>query len=1196
MAVLLVALLGSAIVGAGAWYWHARNVSQAQAQFRTQADELSGDVSNVLLRYEDLLSGSAALFHQGVVTRAEYDAFLGSVGFGSSRFPGLLGAGLIKRVLADQLPAFLASLRADGIAVGSISPPGRRAAYCLGSYADWSNLSLTIPLFGYDFCTVAPLAKVLSQATTTAQEQALNGRVLGPDYGPDFVLVQPVYSGSPSSVAQRQERVTGWVLAIVNGAGLLKSIPLAQGVQFIVSAAASGGRQAQPVLRAPLSVTPGGTWAFSRRIDGYGSWSIRFRAAKGSPLPGGGLTGPLVLLALGLLAVGLLSSLLGNQSRARARAQKEVAEATRSLRSSEQRFRKLLANSNDLIAIVNENAELIYANPAGERMLGREPAESVGRNMIELIHPDDIGRAAEAFARDISTRGPNPPGTYRFRTGANEWRLLEVVGTNCLDEPAIGGMVINARDVTDNVRLARAQRTLSATIHVVVHAVDESTLLADVCRMIVEVSDCGLAWVGYVEHDEASTIRPVAWTGIPELKEKIPLSWADNELGQGPAGVAVRTRSIQVVNDLRLAPYFAARQATNEKYHLRSCCAIPLEIAGEVVGVLGMYASSPGEFDTPEVTLMAELASELAFGMERLRNAGSLRASEERFRALADAAPIGIVEDPGDGVNYANPRIGEICGRDPEALMGRGWVEAVHPDDRAELLAFIERHRPGRTSVTTTFRILRPDGEVRHVRMSNAPKGLGRDEGYVTTIEDITDEVHAREELTHQAFYDALTGLPNRALFLDRLEQELARHRRKGSNIAVLFLDLDRFKLVNDSLGHETGDAVLKEVGERFMRATREGETAARFGGDEFMFIIREVKNVEGAVTAAKRLLALLEPPVRSGGHDLTVTGSIGIVIPASSCDAAMVLRDADTAMYQAKDAGRNTYAIFDEGLHRRSIARLTLESELRRALERGEFEVYYQPVVEPVTGRPFAAEALIRWNHPTRGLVPPLDFIPVAEDSGLVRPIGNWVFEEAMAQLAAWDCASDGPRLQVLAVNLSAQQLDDPHTAGIVREAIERFGITPARVALEITESVLMADNASTRSSLRVFKDLGLRVAIDDFGTGYSSLAYLHTLPVTTVKVDRSFVSRLGSEDDSAPVVHSIIEMSHAMGLLVVAEGVEDELQRALVSDLGSDLAQGYYWARPMPAGEFADLWRRSGQQRAGTPRPTRLIKSGRG
>jgi diguanylate cyclase (GGDEF)-like protein len=433
----------------------------------------------------------------------------------------------------------------------------------------------------------------------------------------------------------------------------------------------------------------------------------------------------------------------------------------------------------------------------------------------------------------------------------------------------------------------------------------------------------------------------------------------------------------------------------------------------------------------------------------------------------------------------------------------------------------------------------------------------------------------AHEALSYQAFHDTLTGLPNRALFLDRLGQELARRERGGPGIAVLFLDLDRFKIVNDSLGHGTGDTVLKELGGRFIRGVRAGETAARFSGDEFLFIIRDINGAQDAVSAAKRLQSLLEAPVRCEGHDLTVTGSVGIVVPAAQADAATVLRDADAAMYQAKEGGRNRYALFDEAMHGRSVARFEMEGELRRALARNELEVYYQPVVEPTSGLAIGAEALVRWDHPSRGLVPPLEFVPVAEESGLIRHIGRWVFEQAVAQLASWDADRAGPRLDLLAVNLSARQLDDPETPDIVAAVLDRYGAAPGRVCLEVTESVVMLDNISTRRSLEAFKDLGLRVAIDDFGTGYSSLAHLHALPVTTLKVDRSFVERLGGGDDSTPVVRAVIEMAHAMGLSVVAEGVSSERLRDLVSALGCDSAQGFYWSPPLPAADFACWWR---------------------
>ena len=656
----------------------------------------------------------------------------------------------------------------------------------------------------------------------------------------------------------------------------------------------------------------------------------------------------------------------------------------------------------------------------------------------------------------------------RVRTASGEWRVLEVVPTNCLADPAVAGIVLNARDVTERTNLTRVLRTLSAGNRALVSAADEAALLADVCRAIVDVGGFPLAWVGYAEHDEVSAVRPVACAGQCGYLEGIQVSWADGDHGHGPTGTAIRTGAVEVVGDLGALSGFAPWKATAADFGLRSSCALPLRLGGEVIGALNIYAPWPEAFGASELELLAELADDLAYGIGRQRDSVLLQESEQRFGALAADAPIGIFEvRPGGAVSYANPRAAEITGRAAEALLGRDWAGAVHPDDVAEMVALVDGAGSA-GKAATKLRLVRPSGEVRHVRMLRTGRGQGRDSGYIVVLEDITDEVNAQEALAHQASHDALTGLPNRAMFLDRLGEDLARQRRGGSHVAVLFLGLDQFKVVNDSLGHAAGDAVLKEVGDRFFHGVRAGETVARFSGDVFIFIIRDVLEVDEAVAAARRLLALLGPPVRVAGQDLGVTGSIGIVVPSDAADAATVLRDAGTAMYRAKAQGRNCWALFDEGLHARSVKRLALETELRRALERHEFEVYYQPVVEPASGRPVSVEALARWHHPERGLVPPLEFIPVAEDSGLIKPIGRWVFEQAVCQLAAWDGQDDGPALEGMAINLSARQLDDPDTPDMVRALLQRNGTAPGRVCVEVTESAMMADNASAAGPWR--------------------------------------------------------------------------------------------------------------------------------
>ena len=586
--------------------------------------------------------------------------------------------------------------------------------------------------------------------------------------------------------------------------------------------------------------------------------------------------------------------------------------------------------------------------------------------------------------------------------------------------------------------------------------------------------------------------------------------------------------------------------------------------------------------------LVADLSSDYEEAVEALRTA--LESSEERFRVLAESAPIGIVESLRGEISYANPRAAEICGVSADALISGAWTDVLHPGDVAAVVAFFDSARPTGAIAEVTFRIRRPDGSVRHVRVCAAPRGQDPESRRVTTISDITEEVEAQERLVRQAFYDTLTDLPNRNLFLDRLAQELAPRRGDNPNIAVLCLDLDRFKVLNDSLGHDAADEVLKKTAARLRRALRAGETVARFGGDQFVLIIRDVSEVADAVSAAKRLLGVVQSPIRCGGHNLTVTASVGVVVPGCNAEAATVARDAETAMYRAKEGGRDRYEVFNDDLHHRSVKRLALESDLRLALKRNQFEVYYQAGIALADGMPLGAEALIRWHHPKRGMVPPLEFIPVAEDSGMINSIGAWVFEQAMAQLASWDADPDGPRLNVLAVNLSARQMDEPDTSDVIRNVLAHYRVDPARVCFELTESAVMTQSASTRKVLATFRELGVRVAIDDFGTGYSSLAYLHTLPVSTLKIDRSFIERLGSpDDDSAPVVQAVIDMAHAMGLRVIAEGVSAEHLVAQVSAMGCDVGQGFYWCRPLPAEEFRAWWReaeRAGQAAQGAAR----------
>ena len=446
------------------------------------------------------------------------------------------------------------------------------------------------------------------------------------------------------------------------------------------------------------------------------------------------------------------------------------------------------------------------------------------------------------------------------------------------------------------------------------------------------------------------------------------------------------------------------------------------------------------------------------------------------------------------------------------------------------------------------------------------------------TIEQQSEElkrVPARlDELARQAFRDSLTSLANRALFLDRLGHALARTERRPDDLAVLFLDLDRFKVVNDSLGHAVGDQLLVEVGQRLRSCLRPEDTVARLGGDEFGIMLEGLAGAAGAIQLAERVAGQFERPFAVDGREVFITSSIGIALsPSPQTQPEQLVRYADLAMYQAKTRGKGHHALYEGGVSSPDVDRLDLEMELRGAVPRSEFTLYYQPVIDLASNRVMGLEALIRWQHPTRGLLPPADFIDLTEETGLIVPIGQWVLREACRQACLWDGALPQESPLVISVNLSAKQVQHPAFLDEVTDILRQSGLPPSRLMLEITESLLMDEEPGTLKTLLALRELGIRLALDDFGTGYSALNYLKRFPADTLKIDRSFVRGVGERPEDTAIVQAVITVAKSLQLRVAAEGIETEEQAEQLRIMGCDYGQGFFFARPLPSAKVPAL-----------------------
>jgi diguanylate cyclase (GGDEF)-like protein/PAS domain S-box-containing protein len=570
-----------------------------------------------------------------------------------------------------------------------------------------------------------------------------------------------------------------------------------------------------------------------------------------------------------------------------------------------------------------------------------------------------------------------------------------------------------------------------------------------------------------------------------------------------------------------------------------------------------------------------ELHTNIEMALYKHQAGQALKESEQRYRLLVELSPEAIVVECDGRIVYANSAAADLFGAaSVENLMGLAVADFVHPEHRENFLAREGHSSDNRQTNLKVEKFIRMGGEPRDVEVVLAAVSFGGKPAMQIITRDITERRRAEEQLLHDAFHDSLTGLPNRALFMDHLELAVNHYRRrKGYLFAILFIDLDRFKVINDSLGHMIGDELLVAIARRLEVCLREGDTIARLGGDEFTILLDGISDHTDAHRVAERVQEVLEQPFAHGGRELFISASVGIKYSATGDEQPEdLLRDADTAMYCAKALGKAQYKVFDARMHKHALTLLQIESDLRRAIEREELKVDYQPIVSLQSGRISGFEALVRWRHPERGLISPSDFIPIAEESGFIIQIDRWVLRQACIQMRKWQDDLPGTRKMRISVNLSCKQFLQPTIVAQVMDILRETGLDPNSLKLEITESVMMESGDYAMGVLEQLSAAGIELSLDDFGTGYSSLSYIHRFPVTALKIDRSFVKRIDGEQNGE-IVRAVVALARNLGLEVVAEGIETVLQFDQLKALGCEQGQGFYFSEPVDEASATEL-----------------------
>ncbi len=853
----------------------------------------------------------------------------------------------------------------------------------------------------------------------------------------------------------------------------------------------------------------------------------------------------------------------------RERQRKEAQEA---LIAGERHFRAYFERAMVGMAAINPEKGWIEVNDALCKMLGYPREELVNMTWAQLTHADDLPKNEIMFNQVLA--GESEEYEYDKRFIRKDGEIVYVHIAVCAVRKPDGSLdytVAIVEDVSARRRAENREHLRNRVLELIARGLSLQEIMDFVVQAVEAENTSMLCSILLLDESGHHLLKGSA----PNLPAFYSAAIHGAAIGpsEGSCGTAAHTGKRVIVEDIRTHPFWKDYRELAARAGLASCWSEPIfGSSGKVLGTFAVYHGNPGAPNETDIALIESVANLIGIAIERKRIEEELQLASMVYRNTSEAM---MVTDEHNRIIAINPAftqitgysLNEVSGKDPKILSsGRQdvdfyrvmWSEILNTGLWQGEIWNRKKNGEIYPEWLTINTIFNQDGSIyRHVAL----------------FSDITDKVRTDELIWRQANFDLLTGLPNRRMFYDRLEQEIKKAHRAGLLLALLFIDLDRFKEINDTLGHQTGDILLVEAAGRIVSCVRESDTVARLGGDEFTVILSELSEGNHAEKIAQNIIAKLVEPFVLGNEMAYVSASIGITFyPTDALDVEHLLRNADQAMYVAKNAGRNRFSYFTRSLQEKAQSRLRLLNDLRAALGADQFMLYFQPIVELATGRIVKAEALLRWTHPERGLVSPMDFIPLAEETGLIHDIGDWVFREAARWAKRWIAFGNGS-FQVSVNESPSQFQSENRDIDAWLGCLKEFGLSGQNVVIEITEGLLLNADSHVTDKLIHFRDAGIQVAIDDFGTGYSALSYLKKFDIDYLKIDQTFVRDLATDPSDMALSEAIVMMAHKLDLKVIAEGVETDEQKALLVQAGCDYAQGYLFSKPLPPAEFEAL-----------------------